>query len=82
MGGRRIHTEVRGDAHAYTRSDVPWSVSARSKTAYEKMISYLSGGGMRTFGRTIRQEETRRRQRRFLAVSAVLATIWLLLLVV
>ena len=81
MGKCRIHTEMLRDAHAYTRSDVPWNVSARKKTAYEKMISYLSGGGMRTFGRTIRQEEARRRQRRFLAVSAVLSVIWLLLLV-
>ena len=36
---------------------------------------------MRTFGRTVRQEEVRRKQRRFLAVFAALAAIWFLLLV-
>ena len=35
---------------------------------------------MRTFGRTVRQEEVRRRQLRFLAVSAALAAFWFLLL--
>lgn len=36
---------------------------------------------MRTFGRTVRQEEVRRKQLRFLAVAAVLAAIWFFLLV-
>lgn len=36
---------------------------------------------MRTFGRTVRQEEARRRQLRFLAVAAVLAAVWFFLLV-
>ena len=63
-------------AHAYTRSKVPWIITV-SETAYGRMINYLSGGGMRTFGRTVRQEEIRRRQRRFLAVAAGLAALWL-----
>ena len=75
-----VHTEIIGDAHAYTRSDVPWSMST-SQTAQERLKNYISGGGMRIFGRTVRQEEVRRRQLRFLAVSAVLAALWLLLLV-
>ena len=68
-------------AHAYTRSKVPWTINV-SETAYGKMINYLSGGGMRTFGRTVRQEETRRRQRRFLAVVAGLAALWLVFMYV
>ena len=76
----KIHTEIVGDAHAYTRSDVPWARS-ESSTAHGRMVNYISSGGMRIFGRTVRQEEVRRRQLRFLAVSAVLAVLWLLLLV-
>lgn len=64
------------DAHAYTRSDVPWSLS-EGTSAYDRMINYLSGGGMRMFGRTVRQEQARRRQLCFLTVAAVLAGLWL-----
>ena len=76
----RVSTEIVGDAHAYTRSDVPWSIST-AKSARGKLIDYISGGGMRTFGRTVRQDEVRRRQLRFLAVAAVLAAVWVFLLV-
>ena len=76
----RVSTEIVGDAHAYTRSDVPWSIST-AKSARGKLIDYISGGGMRTFGRTVRQEEVRRKQLRFLALAAVLAAVWFLLLV-
>lgn len=65
------------DAHAYTRADVPWVITV-GESAYGKMINYLSGGGLRTFGRTVRQEEVRRRQRGFLLVSSVLAFLWVL----
>ena len=76
----RVSTEIVGDAHAYTRSDVPWSIST-AKTPRSRLINYISGGGMRTFSRTVRQEEVRRKQLRFLAVAAVLAVIWFFLLV-
>ena len=68
------------DSHAYTRSDVPWVIS-ESETAYGRMINYISGGGMRTFGRTVRQEETRRRQRVFLTVAVAVTVLWLSFLV-
>ena len=80
MTRKRVHTEVVEDAHAYTRSDVPWALS-NPQTPYERMISYISGGGMRVFGRTIHQEEVRRKQIWFLCVAAVVAVIWFLLLV-
>ena len=76
----KVHTEIVEDAHAYTRSEVPWSIST-SRTPRGRMVNYISGGGMRIFGRTVRQEEVKRRQLRFLAVASVLAVLWLLLLV-
>lgn len=51
------------------------------KSNYGKLIHYLSGGGMRVFGRTTGQEEAKIRQTRFLVVAGVLATVWLVLLV-
>ena len=75
-----IHTSVAHDAHAYTRSRSPW-IFAEHRSVYGKLIQYIAGGGMVAFGRTVRQEEVRSRQRRFLAVAAVLAAVWLVLLV-
>lgn len=74
----RVPTEIVGDAHAYTRSEVPWAM-ATTKTPRARLFNYISGGGMRTFGRTVRQEEVRLRHGRFLAVFAALAATWLLL---
>ena len=76
----KVPTEIVEDAHAYTRSDVPWSIPS-GKSGHARLIDFISGGGMRTFGRTVRQEEVRRRQRRFLVASAALAAVWFLLLV-
>ena len=75
-----IHTEVVSPEHEYTRSDSPWIIE-RPESAYWRLLHYISGGGMSTFGRTVRQEEARIRQRRFLVVFAVLAVLWLALLV-
>lgn len=71
-----IHTSVRGDAHAYTRSKTPW-ILEEHPSCYGKLIHYLSGGGMRAFGRTVRQEERAARQNRFFAVFLALAALWL-----
>ena len=76
----RFSTEIVEDAHAYTRSDVPWSILT-AKTPRSRLFNYISGGGMKTFGRTVRQEEVRRRQLRFLAVAAAVAAVWFFLLV-
>ena len=75
-----VHTTLVTDAHGYTRERSPW-IMDEYKSVYGKLIHYLSGGGMRTFGRTVSQEIVRRRQRRFLMVFAVLAVLWLALLV-
>jgi hypothetical protein len=86
----RIHTSIVRDAHAYTRSKEPWRLDAYRDAHGEtskgarfgwKLFHYLSGGGMSTFGRTVQQEERNTRQNRFLAVAAVLAALWLALLV-
>ena len=71
----RVSTEIVGDAHAYTRSDVPWSIST-ARSARGKLIDYISGGGMRAFGRTVRQEEIGRRHRRLFAVAIAFAVLW------
>ena len=67
---------VLSSRHAYTRSRTP-GILADYRGVYGKLLHYLSGGGMSTFGRTIRQEEARFRQRRFLVVASVLGTLWL-----
>jgi len=71
-----VHTSVRGDAHAYTRSKSPWILGAHD-SVYGKLIHYLSGGGMRAFGRTVRQEEIRRRHAGFWIAAASFAVLWL-----
>lgn len=72
----RLPTSLARESHAYTRSKMPWLITI-GETAYGKMINYISGGGMRTFGRTMHQEETLRRQRKFVALAVVLAALWL-----
>ena len=71
-----VHLSEIPSKHAYTRSRTPW-ILADYRGAYGKLLHYISGGGMSTFGRTVRQEEARIRQRRFLLVAAVLGVLWL-----
>jgi len=72
----RLPTSVKGDAHAYTRSKSPWIIPEPT-SAGGKLIHYISGGGMRAFGRTIRQEEIRRRHIGFWVVAASLTALWM-----
>ena len=71
-----VHLTPIGSRHAYTRSRTPW-ILADHRGAYGKLLHYISGGGMRTFGRTVHQEEARQRQRRFFVVATLIAAIWL-----
>ena len=73
----RLHTSIRADAHSYTRSKSPWILS-QHQSVYGRLIHYLSGGGMQAFGRTVRQEEVRRRHLAFWAFALFVAVLWLL----
>jgi len=81
----RITTSVVEDAHSYTRSSAPWLLDAYKDAKGEttagdkfgwRLFHYLSGGGMKTFGRTIRQEEADLKRTRFLLAAAVMGIIW------
>jgi len=76
MTKRKVCTEIRGDAHSYTRSKVPWTIGSHGKTCGD-LTYYIAGGGMKAFGRTIKQDAESICHRRFLVVSAVLAILWL-----
>lgn len=86
----RLHPTLVTAEHSYTRSDEPWRLdeytAAHGETSSGKeygwkLFHYISGGGMRTFGRTIRQEIRSRRQNRFLVAVAVGFVIWFCFLV-
>ena len=86
---KNIHTSIVVNAHGYTRSKVPWQLDAYQDAHGEttkgvrfgwKLFHYLAGGGMRTFGRTVQQEELNASQNRFLVVVGVVAALWLSLL--
>lgn len=70
-----VSTIFRTDAHVYTRSKTPWIIGEHP-SAYGKLIHYLSGGGMRTFGRTIAQEESRRKHVRFYVFAGILGVVY------
>ncbi len=68
------------------RSNAPWRLDAYKKARGEtsrgvkfgwRLFHYLSGGGMKAFGRTLAQEEADWKRTRFLAGVAVFAAIWL-----
>ena len=86
MSGIRI--SVVEDAHAYTRSPIPWQIdtdhAARERAMQGKrfgwkLFHYISGGGMRSFRRTLEEDGRSRRQTRFLVFSAALLVAWIVL---
>lgn len=86
-----ITTTLVTEAHGYTRSRVPWDLEQRRPSQNQthtgkkygwKLIHYISGGGMKTFGRTVRQEEAEMKRNRFLAGAALAFVVWLTLLLV
>lgn len=85
-----LHTEFVTDAHAYTRSRTPWLLDENRAAHGEtttglrfgwRLFHYIAGGGMRSFGRSVRQEERAARQNRFLVWSGLLFAAWLALLI-
>ena len=86
----KIHTSLVGTLHSYTQSKVPWRLdeyrdaygeTSKGQRFGWRLFHYISGGGMRTFGRTVQQEELGARQARFLVVAGVVTALWLALLV-
>ena len=81
----RLTTSTVREAHAYTRSRTPWLLDSREAAREEtadsrsgwRLFHYLSGGGLRAFGRTVAQEEADARRERFLIRAAVLGAVWL-----
>lgn len=86
---KNIRPTFVSDAHAYTRAKLPWLLDAYTEAKGEtttgkkfgwKLFHYIAGGGMKVFGRTVRQELADARQTRFLAAAAVFVCAWLALL--
>ncbi|MBO5940858.1 MAG: hypothetical protein J6R18_06675 [Kiritimatiellae bacterium] len=73
---KRISTELVADEHEYTSVDVPWEIDVDQG---RKLFRYLRSGGVKAFGCTSQKAAQFRRQNRFLAIFAVMASIWLLL---
>ena len=73
-----ITAKVVKPAHGYTRADSPWIIDAPGAFG-SRLVRYLAGGGMHTFGRTISQEMAHAKHRRFLLVAAAIAACWLAL---
>ncbi len=76
--------------HAYTRSHLPWRLDTceeedvAKKGGHKfgrKLYHYISGGGMESFGRSVRQEEANVRRNHFLIASGIVGVIWFCFLV-
>lgn len=76
----RIPTSMVPDAHAYTRSKSPWII-ANSQSTCGRLIHYISGGGIRAFGRTVQQEEASHRQSVALSIIGIISVVWAVFLV-
>ncbi|MBR0196738.1 MAG: hypothetical protein IJQ34_01250 [Kiritimatiellae bacterium] len=72
-GERTIFTETVGSIHSYTRSRAPWKLETYNK----KLFHYLSGGGISSLGRTIKQEEADIKRDKFLAYCAAIGVVLL-----
>lgn len=72
-----VLTSLRGDAHDYTRSKTPWILGDRVSPC-GKLIKYLSGGGLKSFGRTVVQEEAHTKHVRFVTAASVFGVLWAL----
>lgn len=64
-------------AYAYRLSRARWRYDTADGTARGRLLRYLAGGGMRSLGRTVRQDEADERAQRFLSIAAVVAVLWL-----
>ena len=85
---KRFSLPFLGDGRPYTRSKAPWRIDAYKEAKGEtskgvkfgwRLFHYLSGGGMRVFGRTIKQEEANLKRTRFLIAVGIFAVIWFII---
>jgi hypothetical protein len=85
---KRFSPEVLGKTRPYTRSKAPWRLDAYKEAKGEtskgvkfgwRLVHYLSGGGMKVFGRTIKQEEADLKRTRFLIAAGIFAVIWFII---
>ena len=82
-----LRTSLVKPRHAYTSTAIPWSMDVDASMGGTgatvenlgrwRLFHYLSGGGMRAFGRPSGQELLLHRQRRFLWLAALLGAVWL-----
>lgn len=82
---RRSFFGILGESRPYTRSKTPWRHDTYQEAKGEttkgvkfgwRLFHYLSGGGMKGFGRTVKQEEADRKRTRFLITVGIIAVIW------
>ena len=78
MSDEVIAAAVVKPAHGYTREDSPWIIEGPDAFRC-RLVRFLAGGGMHTFGRTISQEIARAKHRRFMFATAAIAVCWLAL---
>ena len=85
MNFKKIKPQPIADAHAYTQSKSSWlldrtvDASSRTKRGDDRgwrLFHYLSGGGIREFGRSVQQEEADLNRGSFLWKAAILGLIW------
>ncbi len=81
-----LRTELVKRRHAYTSTNIPWAMDvdafkdqgpAGANLIRWRLFHYLSGGGMRAFGRPSGRELLIRRQTRFLWLAGALAVCWI-----
>ena len=81
-----LRTSLVKRRHAYTSMDIPWAMDvddfkdgdpAEPGRVRWRLFHYLSGGGMRAFGRPSGRELLIRRQTRFLWLAGALAVCWI-----
>ena len=77
-----LTTSMVREVHRYTQDDSPWIIVNRGIGEKGRLVHYIAGGGMKSFGRTLAQDIARRKHRAFKIVAAVLALGWLAGLVI
>lgn len=85
-----LRTSLVRRRHAYTGVDIPWQIDVErplldapdARHQKRRLFHYLSGGGLRAFGRPSGYALMAYRQTRFLWTAAVLGVLWLVFLFV